>query len=106
MIRQRILFRLLFLISAFALCFVMIAYSQGSQYPIADQVAQKLIQHYQQTSCQELWKERMQPQSPKKEEMASKAAEIMRNDPQMRKHFINTVAAPIANKMFECGMIP
>ena len=24
----------------------------------------------------------------------------------MRAHFLNKVAAPIANKMFECGMIP
>jgi len=31
---------------------------------------------------------------------------ILRNDPQMRAAFINKIAAPIANKMFECGMIP
>jgi hypothetical protein len=30
----------------------------------------------------------------------------LRNEPQMRLAFINRVAAPIANKMFECGMIP
>jgi hypothetical protein len=30
----------------------------------------------------------------------------MHTDPQMRAAFINRVAAPIANKMFECGMIP
>ena len=105
MIEKRILF-FLFLIPAFVISFVIIANSQGSQYPIADQVAQKVIQHYAQASCQELWKERMQPQSPQKEETVKKATEVMRNDPQMRKHFINTVAAPVANKMFECGMIP
>ena len=32
--------------------------------------------------------------------------EVLRNDPQMRTEFINRVAAPIANKLFECGMIP
>ena len=31
---------------------------------------------------------------------------LLKNDPQMRTAFINQVAAPIANKMFECGMIP
>jgi hypothetical protein len=27
-------------------------------------------------------------------------------DPQMRNAFIDRIAVPIANKMFECGMIP
>jgi hypothetical protein len=31
---------------------------------------------------------------------------MLRTDPQMRTAFINQVAAPIANKMFECGMVP
>jgi hypothetical protein len=31
---------------------------------------------------------------------------MLQGDPQMRQIFINKVAAPIANKMFECGMIP
>jgi len=34
------------------------------------------------------------------------ADKILRNDPQMRQAFINRAAAPIANKLFECGMIP
>jgi hypothetical protein len=28
------------------------------------------------------------------------------NDPRRRTAFINQVAAPIANKLFECGVIP
>jgi hypothetical protein len=31
---------------------------------------------------------------------------MLHQDPQMRQEFLNRVAAPIANKMFECGMIP
>jgi hypothetical protein len=31
---------------------------------------------------------------------------MLRNDPQMRTEFLNRVAAPIANKLFECAMIP
>jgi hypothetical protein len=38
--------------------------------------------------------------------MEQKALEMLKSDPQMRSAFINKVAAPIANKMFECGMIP
>ena len=31
---------------------------------------------------------------------------MLKSDPQMRTAFLNKVAAPIVNKMFECGMIP
>jgi len=32
--------------------------------------------------------------------------QTLRNDPHMRIVFINKIAAPVVNKMFECGMIP
>jgi hypothetical protein len=32
--------------------------------------------------------------------------QLLKDDTQMRTAFINKVAAPIANKMFECGMLP
>ena len=38
--------------------------------------------------------------------MEVKAIEEMRKDPAMRKHFLDKVAAPIANKLFECNMVP
>jgi len=38
--------------------------------------------------------------------MEQRALQILRNDPQMRTEFLNRVAAPIANKLFECGLIP
>jgi hypothetical protein len=34
------------------------------------------------------------------------AIQTMHNDAQMRAAFIDRVAAPIANEMFECGMLP
>jgi hypothetical protein len=43
--------------------------------------------------------------APKSEE-EQRVIGLLRNDPQMRAAFINQVAGPIANKMFECGMIP
>lgn len=39
-------------------------------------------------------------------QIEQRVLEVLRNDPQMRTEFINRVAAPIANKLFECGMIP
>ena len=74
------------------------------QHPILDQVANKVIQKYQTATCQQLWAERAQKAPPTPAEQ--KAIQFLKSDPQMRTLFLNKVAAPIANKMFECGMIP
>ena len=50
--------------------------------------------------------EKQQPPNPKQAQMKDKAFEQLHKDPEMRKAFIDKVAAPIVNKMFECGMIP
>ena len=77
-----------------------------SQYPIADKVADKVIQKYQTSSCQQLAAERQQPPTAQKEAMEQRVVQALRNDPQLRQHFLDRVAGPIVNKMFECGMIP
>jgi len=74
------------------------------QHPILDQVANKVIMKYQNSTCQQLWAQRANKQPPSPQEQ--KAIQFLKTDPQMRTLFINKVAAPIANKMFECGMIP
>jgi|ERR1700693_5670457 hypothetical protein len=74
------------------------------QHPILDQVANKVIQKYQTSTCQQLWAERAQKAPPTPAE--AKAIQFLKSDPQMRTLFLDKVAAPIANKMFECGMIP
>ena len=90
----------------FVLLSVGIASAQQPQYPIMEKIVQKVIQKYQNSSCQQLAQEKSQPPSGQRAEMEQRAIEILRNDPQMRTAFINQVAAPIANKLFECGMIP
>jgi len=74
----------------------------GAQYPILDMVANRVIQKYQQANCEQLWEERGKPKPAQEQELI----QMLRNDPQMRTVFLNKVAGPIANKMFECGMIP
>ena|SRR5664279_831637 len=74
------------------------------QYPIMDKVADKIILKYQQSTCQQLQQKETQKTPPSPEER--KAVEFLHNDPAMRTAFINKVAPPIANKMFDCGMIP
>jgi hypothetical protein len=79
---------------------------EPQQYPIMDKVADKIIQKYQASTCEQLWQEKAQQKEQPKSVQEQKAIAILRNDPQMREAFITKVAAPIANKMFECGMIP
>jgi hypothetical protein len=70
-----------------------------------DAIADRVIQKYQGSTCEQLWQERSahgQPKSPQQQE----AITLLRNNPDVRAAFLNKVAGPIANKMFECGMIP
>ena len=76
------------------------ARAQG--YPIVEKVAQRVIEKYQSSSCAELASKRGQPPSPAEQ----RVVQLMRNDPGMRAAFIDRVAAPIANKLFECHLIP
>ena len=74
------------------------------QHPILDQAANKVVMKYQNSTCQQLWAERANKQPPTPEQQ--RVIQFLKTDPQMRNLFIDKVAAPIANKMFECGMIP
>ena len=74
----------------------------GAQHPILDMAANKVIQKYQQSSCEQLWEQKGKPKSAQEQEIIT----FLRSDPQMRAEFINRIAGPVANKMFECGMIP
>jgi len=86
--------------AAVVMCFASEAGAQ--QFPILDRIANKVIQRYQNSSCPQLMAERNQPHSPEEQ----RAIQLLQNDPQMQQAFINQVAAPIANKLFECRMIP
>ena len=88
------------------LLYVGSAGAQGGQYPMMDKVVQKVIQKYQTSSCAQLAQEKSQPKTGKQAQMQDRAVEMLRDDPAMRTTFINQVAAPIANKLFECGMVP
>ena len=77
-----------------------------SQYPMMDRVAQRVIEKYQTSSCQQLAAQRGQPPSGRRAEMEQRVVQLLHQDPQLREAFLNRVAAPIANKLFECGMIP
>jgi len=77
-----------------------VVYAQ--QFPILDAVAGKVVQKYQTSSCEQLWEKKGQPKGPEEQRIVG----MLKSDAAMRTEFLNRVAAPIANKMFECGMIP
>jgi len=78
----------------------------SAQDLLLDLIANKVIDKYQNASCEQLWQERAQEQGKPKPEREQELIQILQGDPQLRTKFINKVAAPIANKMFQCGMIP
>ena len=91
-------------VCALLFALVYLSAAEAQQYPIMDMIANKVIQKYQQSTCEQLWQKKSEKAPPS--EMEQKAIQALKNDPQMRTAFINKVAAPIANKMFECGLIP
>ena len=74
----------------------------AQQFPLVDMIADRVIQRYREASCEQLWERRGKP----KGDEEKKLVELMRDDPRMRTEFMNKIAAPVANKMFECGLIP
>jgi hypothetical protein len=80
--------------------------AQQSEYPMMDKVAQKVIDKYQNSSCEDLKAQKEQPPDPKQAAMKQKVVGLLKSDPKMRAQFLNKVAGPIANKLFECGMVP
>ena len=89
----------------YALALVLLYGTIGAQqFPILDAVADKVIQKYQTSSCEQLWEQRAHKSPPTQREQ--EAVQALRNNPQMRAEFFARVSVPIATKMFECGMIP
>ncbi len=87
-------------VMVFGVAFTGIAAAQ--QYPLVDMVANNVVQKYQMANCEQLWEQKGKPKSAQEQELIT----LLKGDPTVRQYFINKVAGPIMNKMFECGMIP
>ena len=74
----------------------------SAQFPILDLIAEKVVQKYQHSTCEQLWEQRGKPKTADEQQVI----QMLRNDMQMRTTFLSKIAAPVANRMFECGMIP
>jgi hypothetical protein len=74
----------------------------AAQGMLLDFAADKVIKKYETATCEQLKVQKDEPRT----EQEKMAIEFLRNDSQARVAFIDKVAAPILNKMFECGLIP
>ena len=72
-----------------------------AQYPIMDMVADRVVQKYQSSSCEQQWQNKGK-HGPEEQRVVG----LLQGDPQMRQAFFNKIASPVMNKMFEFGMIP
>ena len=77
-----------------------------SPYLMVDMLAQRIIDKYTNSTCVQLAEQKSEKPTGEKAAMEQRVIAALKADPQMRQYFINKIAAPIANKMFECGMIP
>jgi hypothetical protein len=100
MMKRSCLFAMLVLISG--LLFAGVAAAQ--QYPMLDDVANKVVQKYQNATCEQLWEQKYHQQP--KSDMEQRIIRLLHEDPSMQQEFFRRVAVPITTKLFQCGMIP
>ncbi len=80
--------------------------AQAQDYPVLDEIAQKLIAKYQNATCEQLWEKKAKDQSKPKSQREQEAIQLLQSDPNLQQAFFSQVATPIVTKMFQCGMIP
>jgi hypothetical protein len=81
---------------------LIVAGAVAAQGMLVDAAADKVIKKYQAATCDQLKAQKAEPPS-EKEKIA---LDLLRDDPKARVAFVNQIAAPVLNKMFECDMIP
>ena len=74
----------------------------AQDYPLLNMVADRVIEKYRSASCEQVWQDKEKP----KGEMEKNLIQMLHQNPQMRQVFIDKVATTVANKMFECGLVP
>jgi hypothetical protein len=70
--------------------------------PMLDMVAGMVIDNYKSSSCEDIKGKKGGPPP----QIVAAAVSFLRSNPPLRVKFINKIAAPIANKMFDCGLVP
>jgi hypothetical protein len=81
---------------------LIVAGAVAAQGMLVNDAADKVIKKYQAASCDQL--KAQKTESPTEKEKI--ALDLLRDDPKARVAFVDKIAAPVLNKMFECSIIP
>ena len=81
---------------------MIVAGAVAAQGLLVDAAADKVIKKFEAATCDQLKAQKNEPPS-EKEKIA---LDLLRYDPKARVAFIDKIAAPVLNKMFECNIIP
>jgi type II secretory pathway component PulK len=81
---------------------LVVAGAVAAQGMLVDAAADKVIAKYQAASCDQLKAQKSEPPT-EKEKIA---LDLLRADSKARVAFVDKIAAPVLNKMFECSLIP
>jgi hypothetical protein len=81
---------------------VIIAGAVAAQGMLVDAAADRVIKKFGTATCDQLKAQKDEPPSEEKKI----ALDLLRDDPKARVAFVDKIAAPVLNKMFECNMIP
>jgi hypothetical protein len=81
---------------------MVVAGAVAAQNLLVDAAADKVIKKFETATCDQLKAQKGEPPS-EKEKIA---LDLLRDDPKARVAFIDKIAAPVLNKMFECDIIP
>ena len=81
---------------------LIVAGAVAAQGMLVDEAADKVIKKYEVASCDQLKALKAEPPS-EKEKIAM---DLLKADSKARVAFVDKIAAPVLNKMFECSIIP
>jgi adenosyl cobinamide kinase/adenosyl cobinamide phosphate guanylyltransferase len=80
--------------------------ARAQDHALVERLAERVVHKYAYATCAELADEHRHKPIGEHADIEEHAIREINNDPQMRREFIDRVAVPLANRMFECGFIP
>jgi hypothetical protein len=81
---------------------VIVAGAVAAQGMLVGAAADRVIKKFKAATCDQLKAQKDEPPTEEKKI----AIDLLRDDPKARVAFVDKIAAPVLNKMFECNMIP
>jgi hypothetical protein len=81
---------------------LLVAGAVAAQGVLVDGVAGKVIKKYETASCDQL--KALKAEAPTEKEKIG--LDLLMADPKARVALVDKIAAPVLNKMFDCGLIP